>query len=247
MGIRPAKAIEALRALKEEGGTPQVMAGGQALTAWKNKVRGVIESSLGANNSLLKELDNVRYTLSAWSPSTPDYEWDRARQRGIKNTVGLVDAAVFQLELATEGDDVIDDSSFDPELWAHVANLVADQDWSKVAAQAAIYVEDRLKRWAGIPRDKNGDPLYGRALYSNVLGAKSSFILGGRSGESDGWLMLGMGFAQALGNVDRHNIQDRPDVRRYAIGVLGVASLLLTQLRYEHPELIRDAESASTP
>lgn len=51
-----------------------------------------------------------------------------------------------------------------------------------------------------------------------------------------------MGFAQALGNVDRHRIQKRDDARRYAIGVLGVGSLLLTQLRYEHSEVIEDAE-----
>ena len=48
--------------------------------------------------------------------------------------------------------------------------------------------------------------------------------------------MLGMGFAQALSNVDRHHIQDRDDARRYAIGVLGLGSLLLTQLRHEHAD-----------
>jgi hypothetical protein len=49
-----------------------------------------------------------------------------------------------------------------------------------------------------------------------------------------------MGFAQAMGNVDRHRIQQRQDARRYAIGVFGLGSLLLTQLRYEHSDLIED-------
>ena len=48
------------------------------------------------------------------------------------------------------------------------------------------------------------------------------------------WLALGIGFTAALGNADRHRIQQRDDARRYAVGVLGVGSLLLTQLRYEH-------------
>jgi hypothetical protein len=43
-----------------------------------------------------------------------------------------------------------------------------------------------------------------------------------------------MGFAMALRNVDTHRIQRRDDDKRYALGVLGTGSLLLTQLRYEH-------------
>lgn len=52
--------------------------------------------------------------------------------------------------------------------------------------------------------------------------------------EWEGWRALGMGFVQALGNVDRHNIQKRDDAKRYAFGVLGIGSLILTQLRYQH-------------
>jgi hypothetical protein len=60
------------------------------------------------------------------------------------------------------------------------------------------------------------------------------YRLGRESGEWEGWRGLGMGFAQALGNVDRHNIQRRDDAKRYAFGVLGLGSLILTQLRYQH-------------
>jgi len=48
-----------------------------------------------------------------------------------------------------------------------------------------------------------------------------------------------LGLAQAVGNVDRHRLQNRADAKRYAIGVLGVGSLLLTQLRFEHDEIIQ--------
>ena len=60
------------------------------------------------------------------------------------------------------------------------------------------------------------------------------YRLGKEPGEWEGWRMLGMGFAQALSNVDRHNIQRRTDAKRYAFGVLGVGSLILTQLRHQH-------------
>ena len=54
-----------------------------------------------------------------------------------------------------------------------------------------------------------------------------------------------MGFAQALGNVDRHRIQSRDDAQRYAIGVLGLGSLLLTQLRHEHGDLIEEQQTGA--
>jgi hypothetical protein len=38
------------------------------------------------------------------------------------------------------------------------------------------------------------------------------------------------------GATDRHHIQERDDARRYEIGVLGLASLILTQLRREHAD-----------
>ena len=51
--------------------------------------------------------------------------------------------------------------------------------------------------------------------------------------ERDGWHQFGRGLAAATGNVDRHHLQQRPDLKPYAVGVLDAASLLLTQLRYE--------------
>jgi len=47
---------------------------------------------------------------------------------------------------------------------------------------------------------------------------------------------LGIGFAQAVGKVDRHRLQNRDYAKRYAIGVLGTDSLL-TQLRHQHPDI----------
>ena len=47
--------------------------------------------------------------------------------------------------------------------------------------------------------------------------------------------MLGMGFAQALSNVDRHNIQRRIDAKRYAFGVLGVGSLRPPEVAERRP------------
>jgi hypothetical protein len=49
-----------------------------------------------------------------------------------------------------------------------------------------------------------------------------------------------MGFALALRNVDTHRIQQRDDHKRHAMGVVGTASLLLTQLRHQHGNSFRN-------
>jgi hypothetical protein len=45
--------------------------------------------------------------------------------------------------------------------------------------------------------------------------------LGSESNETLGWRSLAAGFTAALGNVDRHNIQKRGDLRLYALGVVA--------------------------
>jgi hypothetical protein len=65
------------------------------------------------------------------------------------------------------------------------------------------------------------------------------FPLGQTQGEREGWHQFARGFAAALRNVDTHRIQDRDDLKRYALGVLGAASLLLTQLRHKHENRLR--------
>jgi hypothetical protein len=84
----------------------------------------------------------------------------------------------------------------------------------------------------------------GKALYATALNNTGSLRLGRQESEQEGWCALGTGLAQAVGNVDRHRIQRRDDVRRYAMGVLGLGSLLLTQLHYEHPAVVQETEAA---
>lgn len=241
--MRAEKGIDALEALKEEARTPAVMNGGEHLTAWKGKVRGVLVAALGSDDHLVQRFDKVRYSLSMVTSGTPDHHFDQARHGGIRNACGVIDAAVYQLRLRIDDDEPVDRRSFDPELWEHVKRLVEDQDWGKVASQTAIFVEDRVRTWAGDPKTGKGDSLVGKDLMGRVFADDSDWRLGARAAEREGWRALATGFAQALSNVDRHKIQRREDAQRYAIGVLGLGSLLLTQLRHEHGELVEDVQT----
>jgi hypothetical protein len=236
--MRPAVAIEELTKLKAEAEASDgfVRQPGE-FESWKGRVRGVFVRALGADNNLVERFDKVRYSLGFWSDRTPQSSFDGAHRRGIERAFGLVDAAVYELGL-TGGDEPVDEHAYDPELWAHVKTLVDDEQWGMVASQTAIFVENQIRGWAGNPQGRDGN-LVGKALYTDVFGDASDYRLGRQASEREGWRALGVGFAQALSNVDRHRIQRRDDAKRYALGVLGLGSLLLTQLRHEHGDILK--------
>ena len=229
------EAIENLNQLKEESISKgaALQPSGEA-ASWKGRVKAVLTRSLGKDHHLVSDFDDIRYGLIVASSSTPDSAWDQAFLSGLAEAQGIIDAAIFELGLGATSDDAVDETAFDPDLWAHVQVHVEHEEWQKVASQTAIFVEDRVRRWTGNPKGKDGRTSVGKALFLAAFGDSSSYQLGNEAGESEGWRALGTGFAQALSNVDRHNIQDRDDAKRYAFGVLGLGSLLLTQLRHQH-------------
>jgi hypothetical protein len=244
--MRAERAVAQLEALKTEAESEAVLLGGEHFTAWQAKVRGLLVASLGADDHLLSRFDSVRYSLGFWTENTPDSAFQAAHRGGVRDVCGIIDAAIFQLRLTIHDESEQPElRSVDPELWEHIKNLVEDEDWGKVASQTAIFVEHRIRCWAGDPRNSRGDSLVGKELMGRVFSDDSDWRLGARAAEREGWRSLATGFAQALSNVDRHRIQDREDARRYAIGVLGLGSLLLTQLRHEHGELIEGVQTGA--
>ncbi|GAA4684707.1 hypothetical protein GCM10023347_44830 [Streptomyces chumphonensis] len=185
---------------------------------------------------MLTDFENIKYSLMAFSTGTSDSSFERAFLGGLRKAGGVIEAAIFELREAGTSDDAADETAFDPDLWSHVQAHVHNEDWQTVASQTAIFVEDCVRKWCGNPRGNNGQTLVGKGLFAAVFATDAQFRLGKEPGEWEGWRGLGMGFAQALSNVDRHNIQKRDDAKRYAFGVLGVGSLILTQLRYQYSD-----------
>lgn len=62
--------------------------------------------------------------------------------------------------------------------------------------------------------------------------------MGRRPRQENGAVTVGQAlYGEVLG------IQQRADVKRYAMGVLGLGSLLLTQIRYERAARVQEAEA----
>jgi hypothetical protein len=223
-------AILALQNLKAEAETnPMDLFPEGPRLAWRSKVMSVLTK---AKSEQVSAFSAIQYF--AFYDETYDAEV-RSFRRGLSEAIGLIDGAIFELGLSV-GEDArsLKAESYDPDLWEYVKGLIEIGDWDKVASAAVTFVEDHFRVWTGSPRSSTGGNLVGKALFSQVLGKESAFRLGNEASEWDGWLYLGMGLAQALGNHARHNVMKREDLERYALGALGLASLLLTQMRFQH-------------
>jgi hypothetical protein len=238
--MRPAVAIAELEKLKEEAASANF--GVDDLDSWRPRVRAVLSQAFGPARDAVERFDKISYRPSVYVEGMPGSAYTRAFESGRSKATGLIGGAIYELRLVG-GDEPVDNHAFDPDLWAHVKTQVEDQDWGKVASLTAIFVENHVRIWAGHPKDRNGNELVGKNLYLEVFGETSDYRLGRQAGEREGWRFLGMGFAQALSNVDRHRIQKRDDAKRYALGVLGLGSLLLTQMRYEHGDILKSDDS----
>ena len=239
--MHPDKAISAIQNLLVDPGTLQNEV---SFIEWRSKAISTLKAALGANSDHVKnfikstQIRHEGYTLAK------GINRDLEAWRGDAASRGMAElkATIFTLENLRH-ESPLDEAAIDPELWAHVQNLIANNDWIKVPAAVAIFLEDKVRKWAGDPKDRNGNALVGKNLYARALNRDGELRLGRQESESEGWLALGTGLALAISNVDRHRIQQRADLKRYAMGVLGLGSLLLTQLRYEHPARILEAES----
>lgn len=185
--MRADKAIESLEELKLDAESAPVMSGGEHLTAWKGKVRGVLVAALGKDDHLVDRFDKVNYSLMVATSNTPAYKWDDARHGGIRNACGVIDAALYQLRLQVADDEPVDVRSYDPELWEHVKQLVEDEDWGKVASQTASSSKAPSGRGPVTHRATTAMPWLARVSWqgsspTTAIGGSADALASGRDG-----------------------------------------------------------------
>jgi Protein of unknown function (Hypoth_ymh) len=236
--LKPERAIEELGKLKEQAlNDPQIQAETPDHRGWKAKAIAVLTGSLGTESSTVQQFTSLSYSIGIYTGAAGEAERDALYFRGkVHDAVALIDAAIYELDLSI-GAPAAQGTSYDAGLWDHVKHSVEEERWEQVASAAAIYVEDKVRRWAGDPINKDGGRLVGQALFVKAFSNAGPLVLGTQANESEGWRNLGTGMVAAISNVDRHSIQERPDAKQYALGVLGLASLLLTQIKHTHPRL----------
>jgi hypothetical protein len=205
--------------------------GTQEFTTWETKTKSTLVAIFGRDHDFVQQFTSLRYTPSMYTSGT---DFAPYVARGLGRARGLLEAAQYEISELTGEPDVTEAESVDPELFEHVQELLEREEWGKVVRETCVFVEDKVRAWAGQPKS-----LTGVDLMTTVLKKGGVFPLGQTDQEAEGWHLLGLGIIKALRNANLHRIDTRPDHRRYALGVVGTASLLLTQLRYEHGNRFR--------
>lgn len=189
---------------------------------------------LGEKHHITERFIKIQWTPSIFTIGDTQAFIDVFRAT-VPGAQGILDAAIAEIELLAGELPVADESGIDAELWEHIAPEVQAEAWGKVASQAVIFTEDRIRKWAGRPVGE-----VGKDLAIAIFGTAGQFQMGRTPGETQGWQLFAQGIAQAMRNVDAHRLQERPDHKRYALGLVGACSLLLTQMRHEHGNRFRD-------
>lgn len=238
--MRAEDALVLLHQLRAEAGTLPSSISSSEYNSWEHRTRSVLTKSLGETHHITQAFVHLRWTPGIYDMENAAEAFCAAFRSTVPTAQGLIDAAVFELQQLRSSTDIAEDAGFDPELWRHVSGHVVAEEWGKVASQTAIFTEDRIRKWAGRPAQEVGEK-----LMTAVFGERGDYRLGLTDGEKQGWHRLAMGVSMALRNADAHRIQSRSDHRRYAMGVLGASSLLLTQMRFEHVNRFHDTSPAS--
>ena len=211
------------------------------LELWRHKLDALIGEILDPKHALAIQLAGL-----GWKAATTSAR-SRLDRKGLAGMANPTDQSVF-LEAKQSAGQIIQalrweldrlapatapfaDATIDPELWQHVRGLIDAQDWEKVAREAAVFVEDKLRNWAAVPASVTGSV----NVFKAAIGPTGFvFPKAGPASEQQGWQQLATGFALALRNPSGHQIKNRSDAKRYALGVLGMASLLLAEIRHEY-------------
>lgn len=103
VGLLPERAIEELRKLRVEADRPEVRTDGPAHGAWKAKVDAILTATLGKDSETLRKFREVSYHIGIYSGAVGEAERDaRYFAEGLARATGLIDAAIFELELKAE-------------------------------------------------------------------------------------------------------------------------------------------------
>ncbi len=188
------------------------------LSLWRDKLYTLIGDILTPNDALAIRLSGLQ-----WTPGLATF------QQAQRSAAGIIEKLRWELGRRAPTTDPFVAATIDPELWEHVRGLVEAKDWEKVVREAAVFVEDRLRTWAAVPASVTGSVNVFKAAIGRFPLPKA-----GPGPEKEGWQLLATGFALALRNPSGHRVSKRSDAERYALGVLGTASLLLTEIRHEY-------------
>jgi hypothetical protein len=103
--LEPRRAAEELRKLRSQADSPEIQRSGPEHKSWKAKVVAIMQAGLGQDSETLREFQHLRYSVGAWSGAPGEAQRDAQYfAKRVRDAAGLIDAAIYQLELLEDPD-----------------------------------------------------------------------------------------------------------------------------------------------
>jgi Protein of unknown function (Hypoth_ymh) len=211
---------------------------------WRLRASRTLALGLGSDHDLVKKFDATQWIhkpVTSFGRDTLTAEVQQRRDRAFANarrtSRTIIETALYESGML-HPHPVFRSGDIDGELWAHIHGEIERSEWGKVALNSAVFLEDWLRNRGSLPKTTIGTDLAKTTIGSGGVLSLTGQLVGGdapAASEAQGWAQLGQGFFMAVRNVVGHRIDQRPDIQAYAMGVAGVVSLLMTQVRAEHP------------
>lgn len=72
------------------------------VAAWRTRSASVLRRAIGEKNPLYEEFNRVKYSPQVFSTGTPDSHFRDIRIRGVRRAIGILDAAILEVEESLE-------------------------------------------------------------------------------------------------------------------------------------------------
>lgn len=167
--MKPEEVIARMRALRVAAATLPHSTSSTEFNSWMSRVRSLLTRALGEHHHITERFINTKWTPSIYTIGDTS-AFSATFRAKIPKVQGILDAAIAEIELLADEVPVADESGVDAELWEHIAPEVQAEAWGKVASQAVIFTEDRVRKWAGRPVGE-----VGKDLAVATFGSRGSF------------------------------------------------------------------------
>ena len=117
------------------------------------------------------------------------------------------------------------------ELWSKIDPLVLGEKWDQDVSSSVIFFEHWVRTRARLPNSVIGVDLMTAAFKE---GAPLALAPGELTSETEGWHLLALGLMKAFRNLrgTESKSEKMPEPTQW---LLGTISLIMTQVRLEHP------------
>src|SRR4051794_7629894 len=66
--------------------------------AWRDRARLAVRAAYGEDSSAMKRFDEISFSLGFWTDATPSSAFDDAALAGVRETAGLLEAIIEDLD-----------------------------------------------------------------------------------------------------------------------------------------------------